>query len=128
LRKFDEYYLFKEPPIEIDRIPERSSLMGLSDSFFCCCRFAGISIPSSASRITARWHEIDCEVHEIGISSSIEMWDISSVFFGLSSLEDLRFASHGKVRMLAAFRECDSSFRVFLPSSVELISGFCRCE
>jgi hypothetical protein len=56
------------------------------------------------------------------------MWEGSSVFFGFSSLEDLRFASHGKIRVLAGFRECDSSFRVFLPSSVEFISGFCRCE
>jgi hypothetical protein len=31
--------LTKEAPIEFDKTPERSSLMGLSDSLFCRCIF-----------------------------------------------------------------------------------------
>jgi hypothetical protein len=128
LRRFDGYYLLEEGPIELDIIPAINKLMGLSDSLFCRCIIEGILIPSFVNRITGRWTGIDCDIRELEIPSSIEILEGSSVFFGFSSLEDLRFGLESKVRIIEGFRECQSLFRVFLPSSVEIISGFCKCE
>jgi hypothetical protein len=128
LRRLDDYCLLEEAPREFEGIPERSSFMGLSDSLFCRCIFEGIPIPSFVNRITGRWSGIDCDVREIEIPSSIEMLQGFSVFFRFSSLENLRFAADSKVRIIDGFRECKSLSQVFLPSSVEYISGFSRCE
>jgi hypothetical protein len=70
LRRFEYYYLLEEGPTEFDRIPERTSLMRLSDSLFCRCICRRIEIPSCVDRITGRWNGIDCEVRSIEISQS----------------------------------------------------------
>jgi hypothetical protein len=128
LKSFDDYCLLEEAPVEFDRIPNKGELKGLSDSLFCRSIIERISIPSFVKVIYGRWEEIDYELHDLEIPSSIEAFEGSSTFFGFSSLEDLRFANDSQIIAISGFRECKSLIRVSLPSSVEFISGFCRCE